>query len=140
MLPINAILVSATDSVQLLRERFRAASLQAMSRYSGRGPTPFKSNEPDVSEFMHAIVGEIMDNGTANYAERPGVGPAAQCLIKDGMPVDLASRVSLEVFQSLVDEISTFAPNARFGENTGWYYEVEGDQDILITMPTKLRS
>ncbi len=135
----NVVLVSVTESVQLLRERYRASAQEAISRHKGRGPLPFKSNEPDTSGFLHAIVEEIMDNGnTMDYAKRPGVGPAAMVLVKQGMSVEEAERTTVDVFNALVDEIAVHAPKAQFGENTGWYYEVEGDHDLRITMPTQL--
>ena len=88
MIQSNAVLVSVTDSVQLLRERYRTAVAEALMRHRGTGPLPYKSNEPDTSGFLHAMVEEIMDNGTANYVNRPGTGPAACVLIQQGMPRD----------------------------------------------------
>jgi hypothetical protein len=138
--PPRVLLVSVADSVQLLRERYRAASLQAIANSSNRRPTPFRTSEPDLIMFMNVLVSEIVDNGTANYGLRPGVGPAAQLLMEAGMSREDAELTSVEVFRGVVDEIATYAPHAKFGENTGWDYAVGGDYDIYITMPSITRS
>lgn len=138
MIPSNAVLVSVADSVELLRERFRAAAVAAITKHNGRGPFPFKSTEPDTQRFMTSMIEEIMDNGTANYARRPGTGPAAQVLVEQGMLREQAEHVAVEVFNALVDEIATNCPDATFGHDTGWYYEMEGDLDLKVLMPTQI--
>ncbi|MNU19655.1 hypothetical protein D3C71_78880 [compost metagenome] len=136
MITSNAVLLSVADSVELLRDRFRAAAHEAIVQHNGRGPFKFKSTEPDTQRFMTSILEEIMDNGVADYARRPGTGPAAQVLVEQGMRREQAEYVAVEVFNALVDEIATNCEGARFGHDTGWYYEMEGDLDLKVLMPT----
>ncbi len=124
--------VSLGEAAALLRSRYREIVQLNFARLTNRHRMEH-AEFPCVTEFLAKILEEITDNGSANYARRPGMGSAAQLLVSLGVPPQEAAAIEVEIFQSVADEITTHLPWVRFGSDQ-CSYDLMGWHDLNITI------
>ena len=82
-------------------------------------------------EYIILLIKEIFTEGLIENT----ITPSTALLIRAGLPRDLATKLSIETFKTVVDIISVYVPNATFSPEEAYRYEVCNDADLIIHDP-----
>jgi len=129
------IVISLMEPVGLIKQRFREYISLSISYNKPLTNAGIMYNY-DCGEYIPMLLEEIF-NQTAFHETDNNLSPSTRLLVRDGLDETYARKVASDVFNAVVDAISTFVPNARFTVSNGYRYTFCNDCDLMVSPPYK---
>jgi len=133
----KSVLVSLSESVNIIREVFREFTAEQIKYGKIEGTSLLRSNPLDYNAgpYIVQLIKEIFNVDKEYEYDSQSILPSTQILMLDGLDRKTAENVALLVFKSTTDMLSTMIPGIKFGDLEGYQIDFCGPYDALISFP-----
>lgn len=130
---VHSTLISLMEVLQLVRQTFREHVTAVLQRVPPhQSMFPLRTWEYDPRQYVGMLVQEI----NTMQSSSPEVGVplrSTQLLVDAGMDVPSAQALAYSAFQIVTALISTCCPEADFGGDGEWSYNLVNECDLQIS-------
>jgi len=129
----DSILISLMEPVGILKQRFKEFAIFNLE-HNRLVSNQSNMLDYDGCEFISLMIHEIFNqqNDTEGLGYLP---PSTLLLMRHGLPKDIANKTASEVFNAIVDAITTFVPNAFFNSDNEYRYTLCNECDLFVSPP-----
>lgn len=134
MIPrVHSVLLSLMEVLQLVRQSYREHVVGVLQRVPpSQSVLPLRTWEYDPRQYVAALVEEI-NTMQASSPEVGGSLRSTQLLVDAGLDPTSATLIAHACFQLVTDLITANAPEASFGGDGEWSYQLVNECDLQIS-------
>lgn len=131
------VMISLAEAVGVLKQTFRDYTSMLIQARNTRVADLKGVLDYNCVPYLSQLLEEIFaDQGVPEMVG--GVSASTDILIRDGLERKIATAVAMQVFRSVIGEISAMLPEMRFGANHGCCFAMCSDYDMCITLPMRI--